>query len=306
MAALKTHTNGKTADEVVLQALVDTAGSAEDNKVPPRPEGVHSQVENPPSFMEMMASLVDQVKKEVDESKSEDRYAEFLNGLTKHQGMVMELQVQLHVKLKELEKEESKKITSDQLHDGFNTSHVSKPDEVPVEEPKKKRSGKDKVQAVELLNPGAQSKDPKLAGEITSGSEADIEEGSIAKLEEESDDDDLELPEVGRRFSKIGADNYQRLLEFISKNPTVVQEQNTDGLLVEAFNSQLAGKADFARRCVHHALLLQYCRQLGRDGVGLFFKRYGVILSKRSQYSQHTNVCTIGSRLLPTKPAKCF
>jgi cell division cycle protein 37 len=29
----------------------------------------------------------------------------------------------------------------------------------------------------------------------------------------------------------------------------------------------------YAKTCVHQALLLQYCRQLGRDGVGLFFKR---------------------------------
>ena len=48
-------------------------------------------------------------------------------------------------------------------------------------------------------------------------------------------------------------------------------------MLVEAFNSQTNATSkkaeDYARQCVHQALLLQYCRQLGRDGVGLFFKR---------------------------------
>lgn len=29
-----------------------------------------------------------------------------------------------------------------------------------------------------------------------------------------------------------------------------------------------------AKRCVHQSLLVSYCRQLGRDGVGLFFQKY--------------------------------
>lgn len=43
--------------------------------------------------------------------------------------------------------------------------------------------------------------------------------------------------------------------------------------ILRAFDAQLDGKDDFARQCVHQALLLQYCRALGRDGVALFFKR---------------------------------
>ncbi|RMJ26810.1 hsp90 co-chaperone Cdc37 [Aspergillus sp. HF37] len=63
------------------------------------------------------------------------------------------------------------------------------------------------------------------------------------------------------------------MLQFISEHPEVVAEKETDGLLVEAFNSQLQGKEGYAWQCVHQGLLLQYCRSLGRDGVSLFFKR---------------------------------
>jgi cell division cycle protein 37 len=35
----------------------------------------------------------------------------------------------------------------------------------------------------------------------------------------------------------------------------------------------MEGHAKAAKQCVHQALLIQYCRQLGKDGVGLFFKR---------------------------------
>ena len=68
--------------------------------------------------------------------------------------------------------------------------------------------------------------------------------------------------------------DYRACMQFISEHPTVLAERETDGLLVEAFNKQMEGKEQAAKRCVHQALLLQYCRQLGRDGVGIFFKRY--------------------------------
>lgn len=68
-------------------------------------------------------------------------------------------------------------------------------------------------------------------------------------------------------------------MQFISENPSVLAERETDGLLVEAFNKQMDGKEQIAKQCVHQALLLQYCRQLGRDGVGIFFKRYFISLT---------------------------
>ncbi len=43
--------------------------------------------------------------------------------------------------------------------------------------------------------------------------------------------------------------------------------------MVMAFDAALEGKDELARQYVHQALLLQYCRVLGRDGVSTFFKR---------------------------------
>jgi cell division cycle protein 37 len=40
-----------------------------------------------------------------------------------------------------------------------------------------------------------------------------------------------------------------------------------------AFDAALERKDELTRQYVHQALLLQYCRALGRDGVQLFFKR---------------------------------
>jgi cell division cycle protein 37 len=108
---------------------------------------------------------------------------------------------------------------------------------------------------------------------ISSGAKADTEDGAMLEEHDEADDSDIKITPLGKEFAKIKIGDYRACLQFISEHPEVVAERETDGLLVEAFNAQMAGKDAYARRCVHQGLLLQYCRSLGRDGIGLFFKR---------------------------------
>jgi cell division cycle protein 37 len=218
----------------------------------------------------MMGSLVDQVKKEVDEKKEPDRYRAYVNGVNGHLTKVQGLQQELLVKLAQLEREESSKITSDSIHTGFNTSHVAKPK---AQDKPKAANGKQKTEEVELLNPKPSPRDI-LCGDtpVSSGAEADVEDDSLLKQDEE-DDSDIQPTPLGKEFAKIKLGDYRTSLQFISEHPEIVSERETDGLLVEAFNAAMKEKYVYAKTCVHQALLLQYCRQLGRDGVGLFFKR---------------------------------
>jgi cell division cycle protein 37 len=117
---------------------------------------------------------------------------------------------------------------------------------------------------VELLNAGAASRG---GGDISSGAEADIEDGSI------DDPDSIEASPAAKQFAKLRLGDYSHSLQFIQANPSILSEKDTDGLLVEAFDAQLSGKDQYARQCVHQALLIQYCRTLGKDGVALFFRR---------------------------------
>ena len=89
----------------------------------------------------------------------------------------------------------------------------------------------------------------------------------------DEDTSSIKLTPEARQFAAIKLGDYRSCLQFISQHPDLVAEANQDALLVEAFNAQLKGQDIYARTCVHQGLLLQYCRQLGKDGVGLFFKR---------------------------------
>jgi cell division cycle protein 37 len=241
---------------------MESVGDSENDSPPPRPAGVHTQEKELPTYSKMMAALVDQVKAKIEEEKPDDRFTAYVEEVKTHQAKIEDLQKQLLVELNSLEIEEGKKITSEGIHTGFDSSHVSKSAAVP--QPRTTTTKTEKVQAVEVLNPAAR------AATDSSGAEADVDEPKGA---DEDDDEEVYASELGKKFASIKAGDYRASLQFISSNPSVVAERETDGLLVLAFNSAIEGLDDFARQCVHQGLLLQYCRALGRDGVGLFFKR---------------------------------
>ncbi|KAI0480483.1 Cdc37 N terminal kinase binding-domain-containing protein [Xylariaceae sp. FL0804] len=256
LGALKAHAaeaETRNPAEVAFQAVMMSASSAGDDKPPERPEGVHSQVENPPTYTKMMATLLDQVNKTLDEKKPADRYAAMTEEIQDHLSKVQDLQKQLLEKLAELEKEEGSKITSEGLQTGFNSSHVAKSTPAAPGE-KKAEDGK-----MELLNPNFSMPKPG--------------EESQPAAAEDDDDAEIEASPDGRKFAGIKASEYRESHAFITAHPHILSERETDGILVLAFDAQLGERDDAARNCVHQALLLQYCRSLGRDGVALFFKR---------------------------------
>jgi cell division cycle protein 37 len=124
LTALKSHrADTAQVQELVLQSLIESADTKND-KPPTPPEGVYTNTEAP-TYSKMMAMLVDHVKKDVDESKVEHNMEAYIKGVEAEKIKVEALQQELLTKVAELEKEDKKHITSDDLHDGFNTSHVS-------------------------------------------------------------------------------------------------------------------------------------------------------------------------------------
>jgi cell division cycle protein 37 len=255
LAALKSHASEaqtRNPGEVAFQAVMESAASLDpkDDQPPPRPAGVHNAEEPLPTYTKMMATLLDQVNKALDEKKIEQdkRYDGMVAEIEDHLKKVTDLQGELLKKLAELEREESRKITSESIHTGFDSSHINK---------SKPSSSGAKESTVELLNPN-----------YNAASESTPKDDKAGK-----DDDAVSASPAAQEFAKIKAADYRESHAFLTKHPEILSEKETDGLLVLAFDAQLEGRADYARNCVHQALLLQYCRSLGRDGVALFFKR---------------------------------
>lgn len=286
--ALKTHQDEaqtKDPDQLVFQSMLESAADPAKDDPPKPPEGVYTHQKEPqPAYSKMMASLIDQVKKEVDEKKSSERFKDYIDGVRVHLTKVQSLQQELLAKLAQLEKEESSRITSDQLHDGMNYSSISK--SKPQEPPKPAASAKPKkkTKEPELLNPkeglASNEREPHQRADspVSSGAEADVEDDSLLthqqQDDDEEDDDALKLSADGKAFAKIKVGDFKGSLDFIGKHyDSIVNEATQEALLGEAFEVQLKGQERYAKQCVHQSLLIQYCRNLGKDGVGVFFKR---------------------------------
>ncbi|KAK1756053.1 Cdc37 N terminal kinase binding-domain-containing protein [Echria macrotheca] len=259
LASLKAHAaeaESQNPGEVAFRAVMESAASLDpkDDQPPPRPAGVHNAEEQLPTYTKMMATLLDQVNKAIDEKKVEQnkRYAAMIDEIGEHLKKVTDLQADLLKKLDELEREERRKITSESIHTGFDSSYINK---------SKTPASSGPSTSVELLNPN-----------FTPSSSAPSK-GTASSDEDDDDDEEINASPAARQFAQIKASSYSESLAFLSSHPQILTEQETDGLLALAFEAQLEGREDYARNCVHQALLLQYCRALGRDGVALFFKR---------------------------------
>lgn len=266
----KSEAESRSADEIIFQSLMESADP--DNDQPPaRPEGVHTDEKEMPSYSKMIATLIDQVKATVAEKKVSDseKLVAYLKEVKQHKAKVDDLQRQLNEKLKELELTDSKKITSEGIHTGFDSSSVNKSNPPKPSSTENPSGAKPNVKAVEVLNPQALDKTTSR----DSGADADVDEPKAPAAGDSSDDEDHHATEIGKKFARIKMGDYRACVNFISEHPEVIAERETDGLLIMAFDAELAGKSSVAQQCVHQALLLQYCRTLGRDGVGLFFKR---------------------------------
>ncbi|KAK6517877.1 hsp90 co-chaperone Cdc37 [Arthrobotrys conoides] len=269
--ALKSHiesseTKDGTPEEFVLQTLLDTTTPEDLQKA----QVLGKPDPNAPTYAEMLTKLADKVSSEIPKNTA-DRWKAFEKGILGFKNELKSRNDASKAELEKMERDDSRKITSQGLRDGFNTTHVAKADPTPPAPESSKKAGKSKIETVELLNSGPS----KSSGfdSLSSGAEADIDEEDTD--EEAEFDRQHHATKLGKDFGKIKPSDLRASAEFIAKNPTVLAERESDGLLIEAFNAQIDGKDTLSKQYVHQALLLQYCRQLGgsSNAVQLFFKR---------------------------------
>lgn len=207
--------------------------------------------------------------KTAEEPQRAERIVEVLNF---HLNKIAERQKQIATELREMENEDQRKITTDDVREGWSTGGVThdSSEETPAARPQT-------VQHIETLN------EPKEHKEMAPDSDAEDEAP-------EADDvmkqfaalpsvfagialSTSSLPPNANRLLRVDA--FEQAREFLSKHKGLLREnvRTSDALMLEAFQAQINGKSEFARQCIEKALLVQYCQRLGRDGVSLFFQR---------------------------------
>ncbi|KAI0669237.1 Cdc37 N terminal kinase binding-domain-containing protein, partial [Trametes maxima] len=261
----------RIAQEVEAQGAPQFSSLVERFKTNPSPEAPPTNSPEQKSYDEMLLSLMLQVwedtkKKgvEKDDPKLSDA---LVAGLKAHLAKMDEHQGKLKKDLAEEEEEQTKKITMEDLHEGFESHYVPpQPAPPPIKGAIHPDKPKEKVTEIEVLNPkGVQS--APFGAPSTS---------SAASSSKSAADDYDELPELTpslTEFSHIPIRGYEQSWEFIKAHRDVYVPGASDALLVAAFRAQSDGKVKWAQQCVHQSLLLQYCEKLGKDGPSMFFRK---------------------------------
>lgn len=209
-----------------------------------------------PTYNKMIESLVVQVITAVSEKPSSEREKDFLTELKGHLNKLETTLETETMEYNDLVDERSKHILSEDLHTGFDSTLINHNDQ--TKKPSAgESSSKQTVTTTEVLNPGALAKE---------------NEGFIAK--DENPDEVKASPDT-IRFGEIKVGDYEKAHQFLIQHPWIVNEKEKDGLIMTAFEKELAGKTEDMKRIVHNSLLIQYCATLGRDGINMFFARAG-------------------------------
>lgn len=247
-----------------------------------------------PSYHEMELSLLVQlgemVKDKLKDADDTERVKKSVAWLEDHRAQMAQRSVEAKKEIADIEAEQKKHITSDDIHVGFDSGvsltvillfwcykadhpwqHVSANANTAQPDETRKSQVKAVDTKIETIN------DPVAAatsGPSTSGYQSDVDTNDLARRASASDEEDIpDLSSAARQFIAVPIDKWEKLFACISDHPELLHPKTVDAILMEAFN--VAGKGDATKTmaCVHQALILQYCAKLGRDGVSLFFKR---------------------------------
>ncbi|KAF8516820.1 hsp90-like protein [Hysterangium stoloniferum] len=241
-------------------------------KTEPSSDKPPTGADNQPTYDQMIESVLLIIRDEVKSQDVEDGInmdEALVAAFQAHFDQLQEAGVRFEAELEQEEREQQKKITSEDLYEGWDSKYVPpKPEPAPIVPTRKVT----KEVQFETLNPKAalSSQAPEI----------------IPAEPSATTDDDESLPELTpnlREFSKLKIKDYDKSWQFIQEHRDIFVPGATDALLVEAFTAERRGEKKYAKQCIHQGLLLQYCDKLGKDGVNLFFKRMAAN-EKRVQY----------------------
>ncbi|GME71331.1 unnamed protein product [Ambrosiozyma monospora] len=192
-----------------------------------------------PTYNEMVEDLFTQITEDLEKEGKDSKDADLLKQkLAEHRKKIDTVLVQIGPKLKKLEEEKHLHISSEDIHDGWNSSIINKSTASETSAPKK--AGKTTTQTtttVETLNT------PKKKNVQTPSKPLD-------QL------DELEALEETIEFSKIPSDQLIKSAKFLENHLYIVSEQQKDALMMTSFESQLAGDSKRTKQIIFQALII--------------------------------------------------
>ncbi|GME93508.1 unnamed protein product [[Candida] boidinii] len=213
-----------------------------------------------PTYNEMVEDLFTQMVGDLEkENKNPNDYELLKSKIKEHRAKIETVLQQIDPKLDELLKEKAHHITSEDIHDGWNSSFVNKDKEnaapaVSTDAASASASASDKkdttttntkkesVTTIETLN--------------TSTSKENKPSKPLDQL------DELEVLPETLEFAKIDPTNLLDSVKFLEKHLYIISEQQKDSLMMKSFDYILDNDIKMGKSVVHQSLILQYLNDL--------------------------------------------
>lgn len=204
--------------------------------------------ENPdsPAYNEMVEDLFTQIGEDLKKEGEEPTGFNIRRKVVEHRQKIESVLEQIDPKIQENEEEKKLHITSEDIHDGWNTSFINK-----TESKAKGPSGdsssqqapsKETTTKIETLNSPALNKVEKLPSKL------------VSEL------DDLELLKETVEFAHLPSN--KACGAYILEHPFIACTHQKDALLMKAFDYQLNGEESKAADIISKGMLLQFCADL--------------------------------------------
>ncbi|KAH7107929.1 hsp90-like protein [Auriculariales sp. MPI-PUGE-AT-0066] len=260
----------KVAEDTSAKGPSYFSSLVEQLKLNPSPEKPSSNAADQPTYDALLEASLMRAYGSLKDKGVAPQDAKFgdklVQAIRDHTVEFREADAQQQKELAEEIAEQKKKITSDDIHDGFESAYMpAKPEPAPLVAPKAAK--KEKAVDYEVLNPKASSSSSKPAAE------------SAATVDDEVDTDEEEaesLPDMTpelKDYAKIQLHDWEALYKYLQAHRSIFVPGAADALLVEGFTAEQRGASKYAAQCIHRSLTLQYAEKLGVDGPRVFFQR---------------------------------
>ncbi|KAJ1982101.1 hsp90 co-chaperone Cdc37 [Dimargaris verticillata] len=260
----------KEGNKVQFQSWLQTMQEhAQQRQADPKAQAVASPTM--PSARDMLSSMAASILTEIGakDASLEQVMTQFTSGLDSHR---KKLTVDIDMdtkKLDELEREKRHKVSVDELcRPGFDKTNVNKVAKAPAIVRQDDLSAESSSTAKPTTTKTVQSIEVLNADTL----EANETEAKAVVKRPEPPEPVLTVEQIVDEFSD--AKDMDATLKYISKYPNIVDESISDEILVKAFELGMINESAAAYKCVHQALILQYCARLGNNGVSIFVMRY--------------------------------
>ncbi|TID26149.1 hypothetical protein CANINC_002844 [Pichia inconspicua] len=200
---------------------------------------LEEQSDSPP-YNEMVEDLLTQITGDLQKEGGSVNGANIRKKVLEHREKIETVLAQIDPKIEEFENEKKQHITSEDIHDGWNSSFLNKSKDEPAKQPETTKSATQTV--IETLNTANKVKVFKKPSK---------------PLEELGE---LELLQETKDFAKLPS--IKASCAFLLDHPFIACGQQKDALLMEAFDEELNGKPEDAKKTIRKGILLQFAADI--------------------------------------------